>query len=84
MTVRPAHLNGPLGLPPTRTARSSRSTAATEPGRDHPSRRPSRDRTLDTSGTPPGAGALFGLALTPGHRAVYFVDDATNTLNLLH
>ncbi len=41
-------------------------------------------RTLDSSGSPPGAGALFGLAVKPHHRAVYFVDDATNTLNLLH
>ncbi len=41
-------------------------------------------RTLDTSGSPPGAGALFGLAVKPFHRAVYFVDDATNTLALLH
>jgi hypothetical protein len=40
--------------------------------------------TLDSTGTPPGSGALFGLALTPDHRGVYFVDDATNTLNLLH
>jgi hypothetical protein len=30
---------------------------------------------------PPGAGALFGLA--PAHEGLYFVDDATNTLNLL-
>ena len=41
-------------------------------------------RQLDNSGSPPGAGALFGLAVKPGARAVYFVDDATNTLNLLH
>jgi hypothetical protein len=41
-------------------------------------------RRLDSSGMPPGAGALFGLAVKPGHRAVYYVDDATNTLNLLH
>ena len=41
-------------------------------------------RTLDSSGSPPGAGALFGLAVKPYHRAVYFVDDATNTLDLLH
>jgi hypothetical protein len=40
--------------------------------------------TLDTNGTPPGAGALFGLAITPDHHGLYFVDDATNTLNLLH
>ena len=41
-------------------------------------------RALDTSGSPPGAGALFGLAVKPHHRAVYFVDDATNTFELLH
>jgi DNA-binding beta-propeller fold protein YncE len=41
-------------------------------------------RTLDSSGSPPGAGALFGLAVKPGARAVYFVDDAANTLDLLH
>ena len=41
-------------------------------------------RRLDSSGSPPGAGALFGLAAVPGHDAVYYVDDATNTLNLLH
>jgi len=41
-------------------------------------------RRLDSSGSPPGAGALFGLAVKPGHHAVYYVDDATNTLNLLH
>ncbi len=41
-------------------------------------------RTLDTSGSPPGAGALFGLAVKPGHDAVYYVDDATNQLDLLH
>jgi hypothetical protein len=38
-------------------------------------------RLLDESGTPPGAGALFGLATAP--QGLYFVDDATNTLNLL-
>ena len=41
-------------------------------------------RALDVSGSPPGAGALFGLAVKPNHRAVYFVDDATNTFELLH
>lgn len=38
---------------------------------------------LDSSGSPPGAGALFGLAFDPA-KGVYFVDDAANTLNLLH
>lgn len=36
---------------------------------------------LDDNGTPPGAGALFGLAIAPGRSGVYFVDDGTNTLN---
>jgi len=39
---------------------------------------------LDRSGSPPGSGALFGLAMRPDHRAIYFVDDATNTFALLH
>jgi hypothetical protein len=38
---------------------------------------------LDNTGSPPGAGALFGLAFDPT-AGVYFVDDASNTLNLLH
>jgi hypothetical protein len=41
-------------------------------------------RFLDISGSPPGSGALFGLAVAPGGRGVYFVDDATNFLRLLH
>ena len=40
-------------------------------------------RQLDGSGSPPGAGALFGLAVGPGGQALYFVDDATNTLDAL-
>ena len=41
-------------------------------------------KTLDTTGTPSGAGTLFGLAVVPHDEGVYFVDDGTNTLNLLH
>ena len=37
---------------------------------------------LNDTGNPPGAGALFGLALAP-HHGLYFVDDSANTLNLL-
>jgi hypothetical protein len=37
---------------------------------------------LDSTGSPPGAGALFGLVFDPA-RGVYFVDDDTNTVNLL-
>jgi hypothetical protein len=38
-------------------------------------------KQLDNSGNPPGAGALFGLAF--GEDGLYFVDDATNMLNIL-
>ena len=41
---------------------------------------------IDSSTTPespPGAGALFGIAIAPRGAGVYFVDDATNNLDLL-
>jgi DNA-binding beta-propeller fold protein YncE len=38
---------------------------------------------LDSSGSPEGAGALFGLVYDPAH-GIYYVDDNTNTENLLH
>nr|MDQ2877159.1 hypothetical protein [Actinomycetota bacterium] len=41
-------------------------------------------RLLDSSGRPAGSGALFGLALAPAGHGVYYVDDAANTLRLLH
>ena len=41
-------------------------------------------KLLDNTGTPPGAGCLFGLAIVPGGAGVYFVDDCTNTLNILN
>jgi hypothetical protein len=41
-------------------------------------------RTLNSSGTPPGSGALFGLAIAPHGRGIYYVDDVTNRLRLLH
>ena len=37
---------------------------------------------LDNTGNPPGAGTLFGLVDVPG-QGVYFVDDGSNTLNLM-
>ena len=40
--------------------------------------------SLDATGNPPGAGTLFGLALTPDRTGVYFVDDGDNTLKILH
>jgi len=44
-------------------------------------------KILDTSPAPPGPngnGTLFGLTVVPDGSGVYFVDDGTNTLNLLH
>ena len=44
-------------------------------------------RTLDNTPVPPGPagnGTLFGLAPIPSGSGVYFVDDGSNTLNLLH
>jgi hypothetical protein len=38
--------------------------------------------SIDDAGSPPGAGNLFGLAVAPGGRGIWFVDDGTNTLNL--
>jgi DNA-binding beta-propeller fold protein YncE len=38
-------------------------------------------KLVDNTGTPPGAGTLFGLIAQPGK--VYFVDDGSNTLRLL-
>lgn len=43
-------------------------------------------RTLDNTpvtGLPNGNGTLFGLAVAPDRQAVYFVDDGSNTLNVL-
>jgi hypothetical protein len=41
-------------------------------------------RTLNSSGKPAGSGALFGLAIAPHGHGIYYVDDATNLLRLLH
>jgi hypothetical protein len=39
--------------------------------------------TTRVPGLPNGNGTLFGLAIVPGGRGVFFVDDGTNTLNVL-
>lgn len=41
-------------------------------------------KLVDSTGTPPGAGCLFGLTTVFGFPGVYFVDDCSNSLNLLH
>ena len=38
-------------------------------------------KLVDNTGSPPGAGTLFGLLAE--HGALYFVDDGSNTLNVL-
>jgi hypothetical protein len=40
-------------------------------------------RFLDRAGSPPGGGALFGLAVAPHGAGVYYVDDVSNTLRVL-
>jgi sugar lactone lactonase YvrE len=41
-------------------------------------------KLLDSTGSPPGAGCLFGAAVVPDGSGLYFVDDCDNTLKLLH
>ncbi|MEV6012585.1 hypothetical protein AB0M29_38060 [Streptomyces sp. NPDC051976] len=78
------NLNSPLGL-----AIAPNSNILTTNGGDGnivettPGGKQVAVRTLDTSGDPAGAGALFGLVATAHPDRVFFVDDATNTLNLL-
>jgi hypothetical protein len=77
-------LNGPLGL----TVAPNGDIITVNAGDGNivettPSGVEAASQLIDSSGSPPGAGALFGLALSPGRGGVYFVDDATNTLNLL-
>jgi hypothetical protein len=78
-------LNGPLGLAVapggdvlTVNAGDGRIVETTPSGTQIDS------RFLDRSGSPPGSGALFGLAVKPDMGGVYYVDDAANTLRLLH
>jgi hypothetical protein len=83
--TRGGHLNGPLGL----VVAPGGDVLTVNSGDGHlvettPFGFQVAVRTLDRSGSPPGAGALFGLAVKPFQRAVYFVDDATNTFDLLH
>jgi hypothetical protein len=77
-------LNGPLGLA---TPNGDILTVNSGDGNiieTAPTGQQVATRSLDSTGSPPGAGTLFGLALAPGAKSLYFVDDGTNTLNLLH
>ncbi|MDT0543627.1 MULTISPECIES: hypothetical protein [Streptomyces] len=78
------HLNGPLGMAITPKGNiltvngGDGNIVETTPGGDQVA-----VRTLDSSGSPPGAGVLFGIAIAENPDRVYFVNNATNTLNLL-
>ena len=78
-------LNGPLGM-----ALAPDGNILTVNGGDgyivetEPNNHLHARRLLDSAGSPPGAGALFGLAVAPQAKGIYFVDDNTNTLNLFH
>ena len=39
---------------------------------------------VQTADQKTGAGSLFGLAISPSGKTIYYVDDGENTLNLLH
>jgi hypothetical protein len=85
VVTRNGRLNGPLGL-----AIAPNGNILTVNGGDGrivettPRGVQIAHRFLDRSGSPPGAGALFGLAVAPRGSGVYYVDDATNFLRLLH
>jgi len=79
------HLNGPLGL-----ALAPNGDVLSVNAADGlvvettPAGAQVANRTLDATGIPPGAGTLFGLAVTADRTGVYFVDDGDNTLKILH
>ena len=85
VVTRNGRLNGPLGL-----AIAPNGNILTVNGNDGrivettPRGVQVAHKFLDRSGSPPGAGALFGLAVAPHGSGVYYVDDATNFLRLLH
>jgi hypothetical protein len=81
--TRGGALNDPLGL--TVAANGDILTVNGDDGflvRTSPDGMQVSKNLLDSSGNPPGAGALFGL-ITVGEN-IYYVDDAANTLNLFH
>jgi len=75
------HLNDPLGL----TVNPSGNILTTNGGNGllvvtTPAGSQTQTFPLDTSGSPPGSGALFGLVVSG--TGLYYVDDASNTLKL--
>jgi len=78
-------LNGPLGLTVDSFghvfAVNSNNGFITE---INPQRVQVAKKLLNSTGSPKGAGALFGLVFDPDVNGIYFVDDDENALNLLH
>ncbi|MEV0182390.1 hypothetical protein AB0I54_24275 [Streptomyces sp. NPDC050625] len=79
------HLNGPLGMAITPkgdiltvNGGDGNIVETTEAGQQV------AFKQINNEGSPPGAGALFGLALDLDRDAVYFVNDADNELDVLH
>ena len=88
MISKGKHLNDPLGL-----AIAPNGDVLTTNGGDGklvettPSGSQVAVRVLDNTPVPPGPagnGTLFGLVVAPSQSGLYFVDDGSNTLNLLH
>jgi DNA-binding beta-propeller fold protein YncE len=77
-------LNGPLGLSlsPNHQLIAANSGNGNLVQIDPFTRTQVGEKLVDNSGSPAGAGALFGLFATDD--GIYFVDDATNTFDLLH
>jgi NHL repeat len=74
-------LNGPLGM--TLAPNGDVLTANAGDGNIVETRPFGGHQTAIAADSASGAGALFGLTVPPGVDGIYFVDDGTNTLNLL-
>ncbi len=76
-------LNGPLGLA---IARAGHILTTNGGDGNMVETTPAGDQVgaLGVDSTNTGAGTLFGLAVAAGSRAIYFVNDGNNTLNVLH
>ncbi|MFI9785262.1 hypothetical protein ACIHEI_17420 [Kitasatospora sp. NPDC051984] len=78
-------LNGPLGM--TLTPKGDLLTVNSQDGNiveTTPRGEQVAVKQINNEGNPAGAGALFGLTLDIDCDAVWFVNDADNTLDLLH
>jgi hypothetical protein len=74
-------LNGPLGLA---IARNGDILAVNSNDGNLVETTPRGTQAAVTVLDNPGAGDLFGLAVKPFSTSIYYVDDGSNTLNLLH